>query len=232
MNTPSNIIVHHTGVSYDKNPAQFKATNNYHRDTMKFPISSLGYYVGYHYMIEKDGTLIQARKDSDSGAHTNQHEMNYKSLGICLTGNFDKELPTDAQLTTLYEFLKKKQEQYKIPNSKIVPHRLYASYKTCWGSLLPDNIMDFLKEKFTQVPPMEKDEPSLWAIETMAVAKNKGVMTNWDNCQHTITPKKIAYIFYNLGFLDVHPDDKKSPYATREMTEEEFLHALHKGKVF
>lgn len=231
MNHPTHIVVHHTATSYDKNPAQFKATNTYHKG-LGFPISSLGYYVGYHYMIEKDGTLIQARKDMDNGAHTSQQNMNFTSLGICLTGNFDKELPTDAQYKTLYELLKKKQAEYKIPDSKILPHRIFATYKSCWGSLLPDNIMEFVKGKVEELKPEPSDIPSIWAIETMKEAKDKGIMSNWSNCKHTITPKKIAHVFYNLGWLDVHPDDEKSPYKNRDMNEEEFMVALHKGKVF
>jgi len=231
MNTPENIIVHHTAVSYDKNPAQFKATNAYHKEK-GFPRSSLGYYVGYHYMIEKDGLVIQARSDKDIGAHTSQNNMNYSSIGICLTGNFDVELPTDAQIKSLQELINKKQGEYRIPNSKVVPHRVYATYKTCWGSLLPNDIITYLQDRMQNMNQGTPDQPSLWALETVAAAKNKGIMNNWDNCQHEITPKKIAYVFYNLGWLDVHPDEDKSPYKNRDMTEEEFMHALHKGRVF
>jgi hypothetical protein len=60
--------------------------------------------------------------------------MNFKSIGVCLTGNFDIELPTRAQTNTLTKFLKDKSKQYKIKS--IRPHRYYATYKSCYGNKL------------------------------------------------------------------------------------------------
>jgi N-acetylmuramoyl-L-alanine amidase len=139
MNKPEYIIVHHAGGS-DANPLQdssnftFEQCNELHKARFNF-ISSLGYYVGYHYYIEKDGTVKQGRADTDEGAHTVGY--NSKSIGICLAGNFDANLPTSEQVASLKTLINKKAEQYNIFKENIVPHRKFA-VKTCYGVKLSD----------------------------------------------------------------------------------------------
>lgn len=140
MNEIKYLIVHHTGGT-DANPLAdtsghtFAIVNEYHRQKWNFK-SSLGHYIGYHYFIEKDGTLTQGRADHDEGAHAVGY--NLKSLGICLAGNFDATLPTDAQIRVLRDLLRKKMKDYGVPIENIVPHRTFAN-KTCYGRKLPDD---------------------------------------------------------------------------------------------
>ena len=129
-NNPKWLIVHHTLMSRDK--TTFEAIDKYHK--------SLGWgKIGYHYFIEGDGSLHQGRQDKEVGAHCKQQGMNYQSFGICLAGNFDKELPSKAQVDTLTVLLREKTREYKIPIERIVPHRHYATYKSCYGEKLPDD---------------------------------------------------------------------------------------------
>lgn len=130
--TPKQIIVHHDGVS--RKGASFDIVNEYHR-TKFFPKSSLGFYVGYHYWIERNGALRQARSDSELGAHT--QGQNYTALGIGLAGNMDEELPTKEQVATLGQLLSRLCFTYSISHDCIFPHRKYAQ-KTCYGSKLSD----------------------------------------------------------------------------------------------
>lgn len=144
------VILHHTAVSRDKNSAQLIATDNYHK-SLKFPKSQLGYYVGYHYLIEPDGTEHQTRKENENGAHTKQGNLNYTSIGICLTGNFDVEDPTEEQLETLKKRLAKIKMAYD--GVEVEPHRKHAvnkdgiPYKTCCGNLFTDEMIDDLVPK-------------------------------------------------------------------------------------
>jgi len=192
---PKYIIVHHSAVSYDKNPDQFNATNNYHQ-SKGFPRSTLGYYVGYQYEIAKDGTTRQARKDTEPGAHTSQQEMNYNSIGICLDGDFDNEEPTIAQIKSLDALLQSKMMEFGIPKEKVVPHRKYAP-KTCWGSKLPDDILKYVKSKLSDTPTV-----SPWAHESIEKAKKKGIMTNWSAPQESVTDETYQWVFLKLGVLD------------------------------
>ena len=127
---PSQVIVHHDGVSR-KGPS-FDIVNQYH-ETQRFPKSSLGFFVGYHFWIERNGLLRQARSETEIGAHA--QGQNYTALGIGLAGNFDKEMPTKEQIATLGQLLSRLCFTYSIPHDRIFPHRHYAS-KTCYGSLL------------------------------------------------------------------------------------------------
>lgn len=140
MNKPQYLIVHHTGGTAanplaDSSNFTFEQCNALHKERFNF-ISSLGYYVGYHYYISKDGTIKQARLDSDEGAHTIGY--NLKSIGICLAGNFDATLPTPAQIRALQGLLVSKSKVYNISKERIVPHRAFA-VKTCYGRKLPDD---------------------------------------------------------------------------------------------
>lgn len=101
-----------------------------------FPKSRLGFYVGYHFVIENDGLLVRTRLDYEEGAHTIGE--NFRSLGICLVGNLDIDDPTHAQIETLGRLLSQLCVQYAIGADAIFPHRHFAS-KSCYGDRLPDD---------------------------------------------------------------------------------------------
>lgn len=129
-NVPQWLIVHHTLTARDK--TTFEAVDRYHK--------ALGWgRIGYHYFITADGHIHDGRGDGDVGAHTKEQSMNYKSLGICLAGNFDKEMPSQAQIDSLRDLLSELSKKYNIPPERIVPHRHFATYKSCYGRLLPDD---------------------------------------------------------------------------------------------
>lgn len=131
-NVPRQIIVHHSAA--DTPDPQFAAINEWHRQR-DFPKSKLGFYVGYHWVIEKDGSTARARFDQEIGAHT--IGQNDKSIGICLVGNFDKSSPTERQKTSLGILLSMYCDLYKLDENDIHPHRKYAE-KSCYGKKLGD----------------------------------------------------------------------------------------------
>lgn len=132
-NVPLQIIVHHTA-SVAPIP-QFDAINKWH-EARKFTLSSLGYYVGYHYVIEKDGTVRQARKDNEEGCHA--IGANTNSLGICLVGDFNSEWPSEAQIIALGALIETKQREHSLPVDALYPHR-HVSNTSCYGTRLPDD---------------------------------------------------------------------------------------------
>lgn len=138
LNSPKLIIVHHsvTPRDYDKNKTQTSINNN-HKARFNYK-SSMGWYIGYHYMIFGDGEIRQYRKDTEDGAHTIGH--NNDSIAICMVGSFDKgqEAPSEAQKTGLRWFLREKSNVFGIGINKIYPHRSFAQ-KTCYGSGLSDD---------------------------------------------------------------------------------------------
>lgn len=131
-NRPTEIIVHHDGVS--RSGPSFDIINEYHKGR-EFPLSSLGFYVGYTWWIERDGKMLRARADNEEQAHTKGE--NFRSIGIGLAGNFDVEDPTPEQVVSLRVLLQHYCSLYNIPAERIYPHRHFAA-KTCYGSRLPD----------------------------------------------------------------------------------------------
>ncbi len=138
-NIASNLIIHHTGGDggFDTSNQTFEIVKAYH--------ISLGWEtIGYHYFIDKTGLVTQGRKDFYHGAHTKEMNMNNESLAVCLAGNFDLTLPTQAQIDSLRQLLVLKMDQYKIPKERIYPHRHFAlnpngtPYKSCFGNKLSD----------------------------------------------------------------------------------------------
>lgn len=159
QNKPEKIIVHHDGVS--REGKSFEIVNRYHR-TLSFPVSSLGFFVGYHYWIELDGTLIQAREEHEKGAHTVGE--NWRSIGIGLAGNFDAEDPSKEQIATLGPLIARLCGRYQIPATAIYPHRKFTA-KTCYGARLKDNwaAIVYLEHELARLKKTLKAiKPSLW----------------------------------------------------------------------
>ena len=129
---PNKIIFHHTGDSY--NGRQFNKVNEYHK-TKKFPPSALGYFCGYHFFIERDGSVIVARSLDEVGAHTLGE--NWEAYGICLAGNFDVEQPTAAQKEALGKWCDILMKWLKISITQIYPHRAFRP-TSCPGDNVPD----------------------------------------------------------------------------------------------
>jgi N-acetylmuramoyl-L-alanine amidase len=124
------IVLHHSLTPRDT--TTFVAVNRYHQEKWNF-VSSLGFYCGYHYFIEANGQVTQARADFEVGAHCSQRQKNFDGLGICLAGNFDLETPSQAQLDALKSLIELKMAEHKISRINLRFHRDFAKYKSCPG---------------------------------------------------------------------------------------------------
>ena len=63
--------------------------------------------------------------------------MNFKSLGICLTGNFDTETPTVEQLTSLVNLLRTLMTKYNTPKENVIGHgQVHGASTACPGNVL------------------------------------------------------------------------------------------------
>ena len=129
------IMIHHSAVSYERNPDQFEANNRYHKAQWNFK-SSLGFYLGYNYEIAKNGKVRQARADGETTASCYQQSMNNgQCIHICLDGHFDNEKPHPSQIFALRDLLRYLIKKHSIKKNNIIFHRSYAS-KSCPGSNL------------------------------------------------------------------------------------------------
>ena len=87
--------------------------------------------IGYHYVIDIDGTIEPGRPLETAGAHCTGHNAN--SIGICYIGGCDKKMQpkdtrTDAQKASLLLLLKYLVAKY--PGVTIYGHRDFAN-KSC-----------------------------------------------------------------------------------------------------
>lgn len=129
-NKPTFITVHHSA-AMEPIP-QFNAINEWHR-IRNFNKSSLGFYVGYHKVIEKDGTIVQAREDLEENNAVLLH--NHDSLAVCLVGNFDKEDPTPEQVASLGQVLDEWCTEYDLSPLDVYPHKKFSN-TSCPGARL------------------------------------------------------------------------------------------------
>jgi hypothetical protein len=84
------IIVHHSALPVSDG---VKEIQNLHMDEKGFAD------IGYHYLIDPQGSLYEGRALDVRGAHTYGH--NYGALGICLIGNFEEIQPAQPQMEML-----------------------------------------------------------------------------------------------------------------------------------
>jgi N-acetylmuramoyl-L-alanine amidase len=87
--------------------------------------------IGYHYVIELDGTVHTGRPLARTGAHVKGH--NSDSIGICYVGGVDKksrakDTRTAAQRKALYELTTKLRQRY--PGATVHGHNEFAN-KAC-----------------------------------------------------------------------------------------------------
>ena len=88
--------------------------------------------IGYHYVIELDGSVHKGRDESIVGAHCSGQNAN--SIGVCYVGGVaedcktPKDTRTEAQKQSLVKLLKELKEKY--PKATIHGHSEYAN-KAC-----------------------------------------------------------------------------------------------------
>ena len=87
--------------------------------------------IGYHYVIDLDGTVERGRDEASIGAHVTGH--NRYSIGVCYIGGLDvngkpKDTRTPAQKSALLDLLFLLKQKY--PKAVIYGHRDFAN-KAC-----------------------------------------------------------------------------------------------------
>lgn len=94
-------------------------------------------YIGYHYIIQRNGTIVRCRPENVRGCHTSNH--NYDSIGISYIGGCPprtvkdwnkqgKDTRTLEQKASLIALLKELGARY--PKAEIYGHRDFAA-KAC-----------------------------------------------------------------------------------------------------
>lgn len=181
LNNPNKIILHHSATD----EGTFESIKRYHIEKRGFND------IGYHYLIETDGSLHEGRKEHVTGAHTIGE--NETSIGICLVGNFDKYKPNTKQFDALNELLHDIFSRYgKLP---IYGHNKYAN-KTCPGTKFP------MKEVIEMVDKSNlNDIKGHWAEEDIKLVIEEGKMKGYPDGtfkpNQSVTRAELATVLAN-----------------------------------
>ena len=133
-NRPQFIIVHHTQRNNDW-PSFIRWRHKHLRGWND---------IGYHYVIgntrpfTKDGKIYIGRPENVEGAHALGY--NFKSIGICLVGNFNRTFPSENQMRTLLDITKQIMSRYQIPIGNVFGHgELPKGKESCPGKNIDMN---------------------------------------------------------------------------------------------
>ncbi len=126
------IMIHHS-LTKDQQVVDWKAIKKYHIEVRGWR------NIGYHYGVEKVNGVYQVMLGRDlniPGAHCKEENMNRRSVGVCVVGNYDKKKPPLALLKFLAcAVVLPLMRQFRISVCNIVKHREYATYKSCPGAM-------------------------------------------------------------------------------------------------
>lgn len=116
--------------------------------------------IGYHFVIKQNGEIERGRPIDTIGAHAGT-AGNVDSIGICLTGNFNMEDPTNKQLNSLILLIRYLREKYG--NLDVMGHKDVMA-TACPGSNFPWEKL--LKEVNRVIYEKLEDMPD-WAKPTI-----------------------------------------------------------------
>lgn len=197
-----NIVIHHS-VSPRDLPVEksVKSFSRNHKERLDQPATKLDLpedmkHCAYHWVIGGNGDKMQTRgipEDLEVGYHASSKAINNESLGICLTGNFDEQMPTEAQVNQLVSLLRWIKAQPWAEGAKIIGHRDVPNVsKTCPGrnlhAILP-KLADIIDRK---VPD--------WAKQAWEAMETAGIFSQNTIPSQPITPEQLAVFLvrYNL----------------------------------
>lgn len=121
----THILVHHTAGNSNSNAMRIHATH----------LNNGWWGIGYHFIIMANGTIERGRPFHAEGSH--EPSLNKVSVGIVLTGNFEKYKPFIAQKQSLSWLISAIKVAY--------PHCKVGGHKDFRATLCPGKNLDLNK---------------------------------------------------------------------------------------
>lgn len=146
--------------------------------------------IGYHYVIHADGGIYRGRPEGMSGAHAYQdrdHEANSDGIGICIVGNFETGVPTEAQLASTVDLIRDIRTRY--PGIPVIGH-CDVMPTACPGRNFP---WAELKKRLEEKPMAEP-----WKENIIDNALKAGLITEWHNPDEPATKWFVLAVCLNL----------------------------------
>jgi len=190
------VCVHHSAVSPGaKNITELKARaksyNDYHSkkswaETIKTK-GEFGYpYIEYHYMIAKDGSLLQVQDEKYVLYHAGDNfrgnlSFNLHGIAVVLDGNYETEKPTEAMMETLVKLIRDIQKRYKI-DARVRGHKETSQPPTaCPGKNIGTSGSGWLKSVISNVndknyPPKPEQPPQAPVVPSNCEKQEKEIL--------------------------------------------------------
>jgi hypothetical protein len=128
------IIIHHTGdplsIAKYNGLAGILSIANFQINEFKWN------KVSWHYLIAPDGSVWLGAPLNEQAIHTQNHNKTTVSVLLYMDG--DKELPTDAQRSTLKQIVSLLSIKLKLGNDAVHTHHYFTNLKTCPGKLVTE----------------------------------------------------------------------------------------------
>ncbi len=133
--------------------------------------------IGYHFVIRKNGSIERGRPLEMIGAHAGP-DVNGHSIGICLAGDFMKEVPDAAQIELLINLLAWLNKIYSVSNPQGLEVKLHREVgaTACPGDMFPvePRRIGLIKEEHQPDEPAPKWFVLAVAMHILEVIKNGG----------------------------------------------------------
>ena len=183
---PHTIVIHHSVTNQKENiDWAVGRINVSHKKKLHKKRNKKGLYVAYHYIIGAKGELRETRDLDEIGYHSGRWNVNMRSIGICLLGNFQLDIPTEEQLIELQNLIKYLKNKFKI--KKVCGHRDIKP-TACPGKNLTNKLIWYIENGNynTQYVPD-------WAKESWKDATQKAIV-NGKRPNDIITLQELEYI--------------------------------------
>jgi N-acetyl-anhydromuramyl-L-alanine amidase AmpD len=122
MTAPRRITVHHLGgkavADFDRPGAarRIKAIQKEHQDRRKWND------IAYHYVVDRGGRIWEGRPLSQLGAHAGSPAANEANIGVLILGNFDVQVPSGSQVSSLDRLVRALCRAKGIPRTSVYGH--------------------------------------------------------------------------------------------------------------
>jgi hypothetical protein len=128
------VTIHHDGMAYRGRTqsaarGRLRSIQSAHQNNQNWAD------IGYHFIIDRQGTVWQGRELRYQGAHVGG--ANEGNVGVMLMGNFQEQQPASAQVASLQRTVQAIQRTFRIPATQVRTHREWPTAATeCPGSML------------------------------------------------------------------------------------------------